>query len=416
MLIKIFIERDLGHVSYLIADEDTKECTIIDPKRDIDEYISIINEYKLDLKYIINTHTHADYIGGHLELVNKYPDAKNIFHKNVPANFNFLGVKEGDILYLGKIKLKIIETLGHTLYDISFIVNEENIDKYIFTGDILFVGDVGRQDLLGNELLDDLLNYSYESMHKLWNLDDSLIILPSHIKGSLCGKNLKNNYFSTIGIEKKTNKSFILSQQGKNKYIEYLKNQHIERPLFFKKMAKINVNGPKLLSKLKKPKLLNFKEFLKKYKKEDIILDFRHYNCFKNNYIKASINVYEYSNIPLIVGSLIDNNKKLFLCGSRKTNFNNIVKKLRRIGFDNIEAILIDDVNEIKGLLKFEINSNLPIKVINLDSTKKIGDINLEISKIINYKFNKNYSYKAVCENGYKAMAIESYLKKKGLY
>jgi hydroxyacylglutathione hydrolase len=203
MIFKSFIESDLGHVSYLIADEDTKECAIIDPKRDIDEYISIINEYKLDLKYIINTHTHADYIGGHLELVNKYPDAKNIFHKNVPANFNFLGVKEGDILYLGKIKLKIIETLGHTLYDISFIVNEENIDKYIFTGDILFVGDVGRPDLLGDELLEDLLKYSYESMRKLWKLDDSLIIFPSHIKGSLCGKNLKSTYFSTIGIEKK---------------------------------------------------------------------------------------------------------------------------------------------------------------------------------------------------------------------
>jgi hydroxyacylglutathione hydrolase len=411
MIFKSFIESDLGHVSYLIADEDTKECAIIDPKRDIDEYISIINEYKLDLKYIINTHTHADYIGGHLELVNKYPDAKNIFHKNVPANFNFLGVKEGDVLYLGKIKLKIIETLGHTLYDISFIVNEENIDKYIFTGDILFVGDVGRPDLLGDELLEDLLKYSYESMRKLWKLDDSLIIFPSHIKGSLCGKNLKNTYFSTIGIEKKTNKTFILSQKSKKEYIDYLKNQSIEIPLFFKKMAKINIKGPELLNNLIEPKSLHFENFLRMYKKEDIILDFRHPNCFKENYIEGSINVYEYSNIPLIVGNLIDNEKNLFLVGSHKTDFKNIIKKLRRIGFDNIKAVLIDDVNEIEGLLKFDRNNNLPIKVVNLESEKK-GDINLKISEVINYPFNKNYNYKVICSNGYKAMAVESYLRR----
>jgi hydroxyacylglutathione hydrolase len=412
VVIKSFIEHDLGHASYLIADETTKECAIIDPKRDIDEYISVINEYKLDLKYIINTHMHADYIGGHLELVNKYPNAKNVFHKNVPANFDFLGVQEGDILLLGEIKLKIFGTFGHTIYDISCVINEDGVDKYIFTGDILFVGDVGRPDLLGKEFVNDLLNFSYETMQKLWNLDDSLIIFSSHTKGSFCGKNLKNTYFSTIGIEKKTNKTFILSQKSKKEYIDYLKNQFIETPLFFKKMANINLKGPKLLRELKAPELLNFNDLLKKYKKEDIILDFRHPNCFKENYIKGSINVYEYSNIPLIAGSLINNEKTLFLVGSRKTNFKKIIRKLRRIGFDNIEAILMEDVNEIKGLSKFETNSNLPKKIINLNPTKKIGDINLEISEIVNYKFDKNYTYKAMCENGYKAMAVESYLKR----
>jgi hydroxyacylglutathione hydrolase len=412
MILKEFKEEELGHVSYLIADEESKECAIIDPKRDIDEYVNLINEYKLNLRYIINTHTHADYIGGDLELICKYPNAKNVFHKNVPKHFCFLGVKEGDVLYLGNMQLKIIETFGHTIYDISCIVNEDDVDKYIFTGDILFVGDVGRPDLLGQEFLNNLLNFSYETMQKLWDLDDSLIVLPSHIKGSLCGKNLKNNYFSTIGIEKKTNNSFILSQKDKKDYINYLKNQYIETPLFFKKMANINIKGPKLLKELKEPKKLKFKEFLEIYKDEDVILDFRHPNCFKANYIKDSINVYEYSNISLIIGSLIDNEKKLFLVGSRKTDFKNIIKKLRRIGFDNIEAILIDDVNEIEGLSRFEANSNLPVKIINLDFPKKIGDINLKVSEIVNYKFDKNYSYKAVCKNGYKAMAVESYLKK----
>jgi rhodanese-related sulfurtransferase len=201
-----------------------------------------------------------------------------------------------------------------------------------------------------------------------------------------------------------------LSQKSKKEYIDYLKNQSIEIPLFFKKMAKINIKGPELLNNLIEPKSLHFENFLRMYKKEDIILDFRHPNCFKENYIEGSINVYEYSNIPLIVGNLIDNEKNLFLVGSHKTDFKNIIKKLRRIGFDNIKAVLIDDVNEIEGLLKFDRNNNLPIKVVNLESEKK-GDINLKISEVINYPFNKNYNYKAICINGYKAMAVESYLK-----
>jgi len=167
MLFQQFIEKDLGHVSFVFADDVSKECVIVDPRRDIDEYVGFIDENDLKLKYILNTHTHADYVGGHLELVEKYPSAKNIFHKDMPKNFDFIGVKEGNNFSLGNIKFKILETPGHTPYCISAVVSEEGVEKYLFIGDILFVGDIARPDLLGEELLDDLLDMSYNTVKKI---------------------------------------------------------------------------------------------------------------------------------------------------------------------------------------------------------------------------------------------------------
>jgi hydroxyacylglutathione hydrolase len=292
------------------------------------------------------------------------------------------------------------------------MINEEDVDKYIFTGDILFVGDIARPDLLGEELLGELLEMSYNTANKLWNLSDDLIVFTSHIKGSLCGKDLKEQYFSTIGIEKKTNKSFALSQDSEEKYIQNLKSQNLETPSFFKKMAKINIAGPKLLKNIKKPKYLSKDDFLKEFnEQEDYIIDFRHPNCFKSGFIAGSINVYEYSNIILIIGSLLDNESRLFLVGDKKTNFNEIIQKLRRIGFDNVEAILKDDVNELKNLKKFEEKNNLPKKTISL-TKDRIGDINIEISQIKNLNLDESIEYEVICKNGYKAMAVRSYVNK----
>lgn len=414
MIFKVFIDKDLGHVSYIIGDEKSKEIMIVDPRRDVEDYVNFIENNDLTLKYIFNSHTHADYVGGHLELVDKYKNAKNIFFKSTPLKFEFLGVKEGDVLEIGKLKLKILETPGHTPFCISGIINEDEVDKIIFTGDFLFVGDIGRPDLLGKEKIEELANLSFESAQKLWNLSDDLIVFTTHIQGSLCGKNLKNQYFSTIGIEKKTNKTFALSQ-NKERYIQNLLNKKIETPLFFKKMAKINIKGPNLLKNIESIKFLNKEEFFKEVKDEDYIIDFRHSNCFKNGYIKGSINGYEFSNIQLIIGSLIDIDNRLFLVGDRKTNFREIVKKLKRIGFDNIEAILKNDVNELDNLIKFEEDNDFSKKIINLEIEEKTGDINIEISKIPLLELDKDFFYEVICKNGYKSMAVATFLLRKGV-
>jgi len=412
MLLEKFIEQDLGHVSYIIADEYTKEAMIIDPKRDISAYKRFLSQEKLDLKFIFNTHTHADYIGGHLELIDSFPKAKNIFYKNVPAKFNFYPVDDGSILKLGKITLHVLYTPGHTPFCISCIINEENIEKYIFTGDILFVGDIARPDLLGKKLLDDLVQDSYNTAKRLWNLNDEIIIFTSHIKGSFCGKDLKNQYFSTIGIEKKTNKSFSLLAKSKEAYIDNLKSQKIETPSFFKEMASINIEGPSLLKNLTPIKRLTEDDFFSYVKGDDYIIDFREPELFQKGFIKNSINIYEKSNITLIAGSLIHIKSKLFLVGNKQTNFQEIIKRLQSIGFDNIAGILDKNVEDLKELETLKQNYLNDIKVINLDTTSNIGDINIEISQIKEIDLEKDHTYKIVCKNGYKSIAVESFLNR----
>lgn len=234
MIFEKFIDTGLGHVSYIVACELTGEACIVDPERDIGRYSEFMGINALTLKYIFSTHPHADYIGGHIELATTY-NAPNIFSHLVPIeNFETIQVKENDRFFIGNsIKIAVVETPGHTPFDICLLVSEGGADKLIFTGDILFIGDMGRPDLLGEGNMQTLADASYDSAKKIWNLADEIIVLPSHVRGSLCGKNLSHQYFSTIGIEKKTNRSFALCQQSKEQYVQNLLSQNIDTPIFF---------------------------------------------------------------------------------------------------------------------------------------------------------------------------------------
>jgi len=415
MIFETFIDKDLGHVSFIFGDDESKEVVVVDPRRDIDIYEKYINENGLNIKYVLNTHTHADYIGGHLEIVNRYKNAKNIFHKNVPSPFDFIKVEDGDSFSLGdSLSFKIIETPGHTPFCISAIVNEDGEDKYIFIGDILFVGDIARPDLLGVENIDILTKLSYKSAKRLYNMDDRLMIFTSHISGSFCGKNLKSQYFSTLGIEKKTNYSFSLSQKSEYEYINNLKTQDIETPKFFKEMAGTNINGPRLIKDLGKIKQIEKNDILLT-SSDDYIIDIRHPNYFKNGFIENSINIYEKSNVSLIAGSLLDSSKNIYLVGDVNSDFKEVIKKLHRVGLDNIIGILNCDVDSLDGLIKFN-NIHKKIKVINLDRTKQIPDaMNIEISDILSIIFNDNECYSVNCKNGFKGMSVSSYLFKNNI-
>jgi len=414
MIFKAFIDKGLGHVSFIFGDDESKEVVIVDPRRDIDEYEKYIKENKLNVKYVLNTHTHADYIGGHLEIVDRYKKSKNIFHKDVPSKFDFIKVKEGDNFSLGDtLSFRIMETPGHTPFCISAIINEDGENKYIFIGDILFVGDIARPDLLGDENIDTLINLSYKSAKRLYDMDNSLMIFTSHIKGSFCGKDLKNQYFSTVGIEKKTNYSFGLSQKSKKKYVKNLKTQNIETPKFFKEMAGTNINGPKLIKDLPRIELIA-KDDIRSISLDDYIIDIRHPNHFKSGFIQNSINIYEDSNVSLIAGSLLDSSKNIYLVGDNNSDFEEVIKKLHRVGLDNIIGILDCDVNSLDGLIKFN-HTNKKTKIINLDRTKDIkGSMNLEISDILNTSFKNNECYGVNCKNGFKGMSVSSYLLKEG--
>jgi len=424
MIFERFIDIDLGQVSYLVACSDTKEAFIVDPRRDIKEYINFIESNELTLKYVFNTHTHADYIGGHIELASKY-DVDNIFQISAPIeNFEIIKVKENDEFSVGStLSIKVLETSGHTPFDICLLLSENNVEKILFSGDSLFIGDIGRPDLLGDENLLSLASSGYESSKKLWQLSDDIIVYTSHIEGSLCGKNLSTQYFSTIGIEKKTNCSFKLSQESKEKYIEHITSLNIETPEFFKKMAGINIVGPRLISdilnSIKKVEFDNIKD------EENIqIVDLREPKHFHNNHVKNSINIYENSNVSLIAGNILDYEKDTYLIAGLESNFHEFIIKLLRVGLDNIKGIINSDFSLIES--KYLISSNI-VKENEIDNSftnilldkdcASLGSVvQSGLSEVQKLDLSKYEKVVFSCNYGYKSSAIISFLNLSNIF
>jgi len=419
MIFEQFIDNDLGHVSYLVACDSTKEAFIVDPRRDIDEYIDRIEAKNLVLKYIFNTHTHADYVGGHLELSSKYP-VNNVFQKNAPIeNYECLKVSDGNRLSIGTLDVTVMETPGHTPFDISLIVSEEGTDKLIFTGDFLFVGEIGRPDLLGEENMVALLKMSYYSARKLWQLMDGILVFASHIKGSLCGKNLNSLYLSSIGIEKATNKSFKLCQEPIDKYVENLSTQNIETPTFFKKMAAHNIAGPQLIDTIKsKVEFLSHKKIISLADQQ--FVDIRSPEKFNQLHFPGSINIYEKSNVSLIAGNILNYEDDIYLIGDNETNFEEVMIKLFRVGFDKVKGIvdepcseLLSTCNKSKSISEDELHSN-SLHIILDKGCRKLAT-NIIFSSINTFNEIDIRGYEQViisCAFGYKSSAISSYLMK----
>jgi hydroxyacylglutathione hydrolase len=424
MIFEKFIDIDLGHVSYIVACDETKEAFIVDPRRDTKEYEEFINKNSLTLKYVFNTHTHADYIGGHLELASKY-NIDNIFQNSAPIeNFDTIKVKENDEFFIGNtIKIKILETPGHTPFDICLLLSENNTEKILFSGDFLFIGDIGRPDLLGKENLISLASSGYVSSKKLWSLSDDIIVFPSHIEGSLCGKNLSSQYFSTIGVEKQINYSFKLCQNSKENYIKNITSLDIETPEFFKKMAGINIHGPKLMNDIiHNIKRVEFEEI--KEKTNIQIIDLREPNLFSKNHIKNSINICEKSNVSFIAGNILDYEKDIYLIGGMKSNFEKFIIKFLRVGLDNIKGIINSDFSLIES--KFLVSSNIVsfdkiddsfTNILLDDNCNAVGKVvQSSITKVKELNLTNFEKIIFSCNYGYKSSAMSSLLNLENIY
>jgi hydroxyacylglutathione hydrolase len=420
MIFEKFIDMDLGHVSYLVACDVTKEAFVVDPRRDIKEYEAFIEKNNLTLKYIFNTHTHADYVGGHLELSSKYAAVSNIFSHIAPIdNFEVLQAVEGGEFFIGNsIKIKIMETPGHTPFDICLLVSENNIDKLIFTGDLLFIGDIGRPDLLGEDSLQFLSNASYESACKIWNLSDGIMVLPSHVHGSLCGQNLSRQYFSTIGIEKSTNRSLMLCQASKEEYVQNLLSQDIETPIFFKKMASINIAGPRLITDVMNN--IQSVEFDDISNCKDVqIVDIRHPALFHRNHIKNSINIYESSNVSFIAGSILDYGKDIYIISGTNSNFDNFIVKLLRVGLDQIRGIINCDFSLIhpeyltssQTVPKGDITKEFVNVLLDKNCSNLGTVIQVDISCLSRLDLSKYDKVFFSCKHGFKSSAVTNLVK-----
>src|ERR1700682_3003463 len=244
----------LAHASYLIGSDG--EAVVVDPQRDVDQYISEAEAQNLKVKYVIETHLHADFISGHRQLAAR-TGAEVIFGEEAGASFRHRAVRDGDELTVGRVKLRIMETPGHTPESICVLVTDTEVSgqpQKVLTGDTLFIGDVGRPDLAGakgftKEMMAAMM---FESLHKkLLQLDDAVEVYPAHGAGSMCGRSLSSEASSTIGEQRKFN--YALQPMSKDDFVRLMTTDLPEAPAYFAKDAEINRTGAPALNGLPRP-------------------------------------------------------------------------------------------------------------------------------------------------------------------
>ena len=433
MIIKQIYTKCLAQASYYI--ESNNECIIIDPIRDIDIYIDLINQRKVRIKYILETHFHADFISGHLDLYKKYK-CPIVYGPNAKPNYEFISKKDGDELYFGNLKIKVIHTPGHTLESVCYLLfDKKNIENSIFTGDTLFIGDVGIPDVAqryDNMSKEELASKLYDSLMKIMKLPDNVIIYPGHGKGTQCGKNLSSETKSTIGKQKLLN--YALKFKNKHDFINSICSNIPKPPKYFIESVRKNINGYDNLTLLLKKSLVpinvdDFKSFMndKKY----VMIDTRNSSDFAKGHIKNSINIGLNGSFAISAGNLVDVHQNvLIICNEGEEEES--MKRLMRVGFDNIIGYLIgsfinwknqgNDYSKINQIESKDINGIS--KEIILDVRTKNEYANSHCNNSLNMplydinfdykKLDKNNNYLVHCQSGYRSMIASSILKNKG--
>jgi hydroxyacylglutathione hydrolase len=341
MFIKQLYTGCLSEAAYYI--DDNGEAAIIDPLRDTDVYLEIAKERNATIKYIFETHFHADFVSGHLDL-SKITGAPIVYGPETETKFPVQIAKDGEIFRIGALSLEVLHTPGHTLESTCYLLKDENSrDHCIFTGDTLFVGDVGRPDLAqkGTEITtDDLAGMLYNSLQKkIIPLSDNVIIYPAHGPGSSCGKNLGPDTYSSIGEEKKSN--YALKAKTKEEFIDAVTDGILPPPQYFPLNAKINKEGydslDKVLAKSMRP--LTVAEFKKLTTEDIIILDARNAEEFMEGFIPGSVGIGLDGRFAEWAGNLLSFDKPMLLVTEPGKEKESIIR-LARVGLDKVQGYL----------------------------------------------------------------------------
>ena len=429
MIVKQIYTQCLAQASYYI--ESDGESVVIDPIRDIDSYIQLLGINNSKLKFILETHFHADFISGHLELNKKY-DVPIIFGPNAEPAYDFLGKQDEDIIEVGKLKIKILHTPGHTLESVCYLLIDENgNDHALFTGDTLFIGDVGIPDVAQrykNITKEELASNLYESLEKLMSLGDNVIVFPGHGKGTQCGKNLSSETTSTIGKQKKLN--YALNFSRKEEFIKSICKNIPEPPDYFIEAVNKNANGyldlEKIINQSYNP--INQVKFLELIGNENyIIIDTRDPDQFAKKHIKNSFNIGLNGSFAISAGNLIEINKKIILVCNKGKEKESIIR-LSRVGYDKIIGYLdtsIDNsfndkyLSSISQINSSEMPDKSDFQILDVRTKTEYnkshlkGSINLPLFEIIknNKKLDMGTKYLVHCQTGYRSMIASSILR-----
>ena len=439
MIIKQLYTGCLSEAAYYIESEG--EVAIIDPLRDTDEYIKLTKENNAAIKYIFETHFHADFVSGHIDL-SKQTGAPIIYGPGAKTDYEVYNSKDEEIFKLGKITIQLLHTPGHTLESSCYLLRDENDKPHaIFTGDTLFVGDVGRPDLSsGNMSSAELAGIMYNTIqNKILPLDDDIIVYPAHGAGSSCGKNMGPETFSTIGEQKQTN--YALQLQSKEEFIAAITEGLAEAPRYFAINAQINMQGYQSLDSLKQKGLtpLTITEF-KKLKEENVlVLDTRHAAVFTKGFIPGSIFIGLEGRFAEWAGSLLPFDKPMVLITEPGKEEETVIR-LSRVGFDKIQGYLKDgfkgwedagervdmiiDVEADELAMDIPHDPNLVVVDVRRETEFADGHVlnaqNLplhEMNDVVGLaQFEDNQNLYVHCAGGYRSVIASSLLKREGIH
>lgn len=326
----------IAHKSYFIGSGGS--AAVIDPRRDCEVYLEIAERNNLKIKYIFETHRNEDYTIGSIEL-EKIVDAE-IYHGS-RLDFAYGNpTREGDKFNIGSIELGILETPGHTKESISITVKDKDVsnDVYMaFTGDTIFAGETGRVDLYGELKRKENAVKLYNSVFcKILPLGDQVILCPAHGAGSVCGADIRKQELTTIGYEKKTNKTLNYAEK---EFIEYKTNEELYTPPYFKKMEEINLKGPDLLCRLPELKVLKVDE-LKTLKEQGAqIIDVRNPTSFGGGHIPDRLSIWN-KGLPTFAGWLLNYQDPIIIVDEDGQSIDQVRRYLVRLGYDNIYGYL----------------------------------------------------------------------------
>ena len=339
----------LSHASYLIGDETSGRAVVVDPQRDVSEYIADAKELGMTIELVIETHFHADFLSGHLELA-EATGAKIVYSSVAKPEFDVMSVGDGDRYSLGEVQLEFRHTPGHTPESMSIVVYEKAADASpdspapygVLTGDTLFIGDVGRPDLLGSigftkeELADKL----YDSLHnKLMTLPDATRVYPAHGAGSACGKNLSTELWSTMGEQRKTN--YALRASSKEKFVELVTEGQPPAPGYFVYNAILNQKGRELLDESQMPKAMTYDEVREALKVGAVLVDGRDPEEFALGHLKGALNIGLEGRYAEFAGSVVKPTDDIILFTDPERELEG-KNRLARIGFDRVVGYLKD--------------------------------------------------------------------------
>ncbi len=356
MIFKQYYLGCLAHASYLIGDEETKTGIVVDPQRDVDQYLNDAKSYGLEIKHVFLTHFHADFVAGHLELRDRV-QAKIHLGSQAKAEFSFIPNKTGDQLQLNDIRLEILETPGHTPESISILVfdliESPFKPKMVLTGDTLFIGDVGRPDLMASVGFSalELAEMLYASLReKLMPLPDDTLVYPAHGAGSLCGKNLSDNTVSTIGEQKRSN--YALQPMTNEEFIALVIKNQPQAPNYFSFDAQLNKKErPNLDVSLQSGlKPLSVEEVLTFQNQGYQILDTRPEQDFNAAHLRGAIGISLSGNFATWCGTLLKNDIPIIIISEPEFEFESELR-LGRIGFDNVAGYLQSGMKSLKDNL-----------------------------------------------------------------